>query len=357
MDIKPNKRIPELEKTITDLERDMTEAAHDAVKMKKFGKEYNKAKELHTLYVQYQDTTAALKEAETMSVSDDIEMQQLAEEEIKELQPKVGELAMRIDELEHPADPMDEKDIIVEIRAGTGGDEAALFAGDLFRMYSRFAERRGWKTTLLSSNAIGIGGYKEVVFGISGENVYSLLKFESGTHRVQRIPETEKSGRVHTSAATVAILPEADEVDAEIDANDVKVETSTSTGNGGQSVNTTYSAIRITHLPTGIVVKCQDEKSQQQNRKKAMQVLSARVLAHKQEQAQKERSSMRKSQIGSGDRSEKIRTYNFPQDRVTDHRIKQNWHNLNGILDGDIDAVITALKAVERKELEQARNE
>lgn len=341
-------KIKTLSETVAQLETQMSSGGN-AKEMKQIAKEYNLSKDKLAGYQELSDTLQAIADAEEMKSGTDAELQAMAEEELVTLHEQKTVLENRLEELEMEIDPMDEKDILVEIRAGTGGDEAALFAGDLFRMYSRFAERHGWKTTLMSSSQTGIGGFKEVIFEISGENVYSVLKYESGTHRVQRIPETEKSGRVHTSAATVAIMPEADNVEEELDPNDLKIETSTSTGHGGQSVNTTYSAIRITHIPTGIVVRCQDEKSQQQNKKKALQVLSARVMAHKQALLDAERSEQRKQQVGSGDRSEKIRTYNFPQDRVTDHRIKQNWHNMNNILDGDIDDIIAALKQAERE--------
>ncbi len=345
-----NIKIKELLAQITQLELDMNANSSDTNKMKKLGRDYNKTKQLFGLYKKLNSIKLALKSAEETLDSGDKEMEDLANEEISTLTPQITDLEDQIDGIENPSDPMDENDIILEVRAGTGGDEAALFAGDLFRMYSRFAEKQGWKTSLVSSNQNGIGGFKEIIIEINGENVYSKLKFESGTHRVQRIPETEKAGRVHTSAATVAVLPKPDDLDVQIDPKDINIETSTSTGNGGQSVNTTYSAIRITHLPTGIVVKCQDEKSQGQNKKKALQVLQVRLIAHEQSKLHEERSSMRKLQVGSGDRSEKIRTYNFPQDRLTDHRIKQNWRNLTNILDGDINEIITALKTFEKQE-------
>jgi len=343
-------KIQELSDKISILESDMNTSTGDTDKMKKLGKDYNKAKGILALYQKLNSLELALIDAEKTLEVDDLEMIVIAQEEIEKLNHQIESIKEQIDDIENPADPMDENDIIVEIRAGTGGDEAALFAGDLFRMYSRFAEKQGWKTSLVSINQIGIGGYKEIVFEINGEQVYSKLKFESGTHRVQRIPETEKAGRVHTSAATVAILPKPEDIEIEIDPNDLNIETSTSTGHGGQSVNTTYSAIRITHIPTGIVVKCQDEKSQGQNKKKALQVLQARLLAYEQDKLHNERSSMRKLQIGSGDRSEKIRTYNFPQDRLTDHRIKQNWHNLNNILTGNLDEIINAMKIFDKAE-------
>ncbi len=276
--------------------------------------------------------------------SSDPELQRLAVEEAADLKTKRAGLETMLRELLQPPDPQDLKDIIVEIRAGAGGDEAALFAAELFRLYSRYAEERGWKTNLLSASHTGIGGLKEVIFEVTGRSVYRSLKFESGVHRVQRVPATEKNGRVHTSTVTVAVVPKAEEQDLVIDPKDLKIVTSTSSGHGGQSVNTTYSAIRLTHLPTGLTVSMQDERSQTQNRLKAMDVLRSRLLANQEAERRQRESALRKSQIGSGDRSEKIRTYNFPQDRVTDHRVKMTLHHLPTVLDGHIQPLIDALQ-------------
>lgn len=295
----------------------------------------NRLKKMEVQLTQAQDTIAE---------GDDPELMVIAQEEIDNLTEVKALLESDLEQDLKPKDPLDKKNIIMEIRAGTGGDEAALFAAELFRMYSRYAERKNWKTKILSSNQIGIGGFKEVIFEIEGDSVYANLKYESGIHRVQRVPETEKSGRVHTSAATVAVMPEAEEVDLNIKAEDLKIDVFRAGGHGGQSVNTTDSAVRITHLPTNTVVICQDEKSQLKNKEKAMKILRSRILANEQEKLDKQRSETRKSHVGSGDRSEKIRTYNYPQDRITDHRIKQNWNNLPKLMDGDIQSIIDKLK-------------
>lgn len=279
-----------------------------------------------------------------LAESTDKDLITMAEEENLSLEQDIAKLEADIKEELFPANPLDKKNAIVEIRAGTGGDESALFAAELFRMYSRFAERQGWKVDILDSSRIGLGGYKEIIFTVEGSSVYGLLKYEGGTHRVQRVPETEKAGRIHTSAVTVAVFPEAEEVDIEIKAADIRIDTFCSSGPGGQSVNTTYSAIRILHIPTGMIVSCQDQKSQHQNKEKALQVLRSRLLQKAEDEKRASDSAARKDQVGTGDRSDKIRTYNFPQDRVTDHRINQSWHSIRLIMEGEIDEITHALK-------------
>ena len=278
----------------------------------------------------------------------DEELREMAKEELQESKARIEELEHELKILLLPKDPNDDKNVIVEIRAGAGGDEAALFAAEIYRMFMQYADSRRWKTEFISLNENGIGGFKECVFMITGQGAYSRLKYESGVHRVQRVPETESGGRIHTSTITVAIMPEAEEVDVALDLNDCKVDVFRSSGNGGQSVNTTDSAVRLTHLPTGIVVSCQDEKSQLKNKDKALKVLRARLYEMELEKQQGEEAEARRSQVGTGDRSEKIRTYNYPQGRVTDHRIKLTLHRLEAILNGDLDEVIDSLIAADQ---------
>ena len=278
-----------------------------------------------------------------VEAEEDVELRELADVELQELKGRVPELERQVQLMLLPKDEVDSKDAILEVRAGTGGDEAALFAADLFRMYQRYAETRGWKFELMSANEIGIGGYKEVVASVTGKEVFLRLKFESGVHRVQRVPVTESGGRIHTSAATVAVMPEAEEVDVHVDEKDLRIDVFRASGPGGQSVNTTDSAVRITHIPTGIVVSQQDEKSQHKNKAKAMRVLRARLYEVERAAKDAERAEVRRSQVGSGDRSERIRTYNFPERRVTDHRINLTLHQLDKMLDGDLDAVVDGL--------------
>ena len=303
-------------------------------------------------YQEYQQLESAFEETLFMLESEtDAEIVGLAQEELESLTVQKEELTEELKLLLIPKDPNDEKNVIIEIRAGTGGEEASLFAAELFRMYTRYAERQNWKLEILNANATGLKGFKEVVFSIEGARAYSQLKFEGGIHRVQRIPTTETSGRIHTSAATVAILPEAEELDLAIDeATELKIDTYRSSGPGGQSVNTTDSAIRITHIPTGLIVTCQDEKSQHKNRSKAMKILRARLQEKKQAELNSERAETRRSMVGSGDRSEKIRTYNFPQSRVTDHRIQFSTYQLDSVLDGSLQEFIDRLTSTDQAE-------
>ncbi|GHV64760.1 peptide chain release factor 1 [Spirochaetia bacterium] len=328
-------------------------------------KNQNKYRDLMREYSQLSDISAAqeeknklsgqLEDAKSLIAGEkDPEMRELAKEELHELEIRITDAEDRLKFLLIPKDPLDEKDIIMEIRAGTGGDEAALFAADLFRMYSRFAETRGWKFEIMNSNETELGGLKEIVFSISGNNVYENLRYESGVHRVQRVPVTEASGRIHTSAVTVAVLPEADETEINIKQEDLRIDVMRAGGPGGQCVNTTDSAVRITHIPSGIVVHCQDEKSQIKNKAKAMRILRARVYEMEEAKAASERAEARKNQIGTGDRSERIRTYNFPQNRLTDHRINLTLYKLDLIMQGDVAELFDALKLSAREELLRA---
>ena len=337
----------DIKQKFNDLETQLSDPSiiADQKKLREVSKQHSELKYAIELILELEKIEKQLAENQEMIKSEtDPEMIKIAEQEIAELKPPREELKDKIEIELHPADPNDKKNVIMEIRAGTGGDESALFAAELYRLYARFAERRGWKTKILYANRNGIGGFKEIIFSVEGKGVYGDLKFEAGTHRVQRVPETEKAGRIHTSAGTVAVMPEAEEVDLEIKPQDIRIDTYCSSGPGGQSVNTTYSAIRITHLPTGLVVTCQDEKSQHQNKQKALRILRSRLLQKMEEEKREKDRQQRKQQIGSGDRSEKIRTYNFPQDRFTDHRLKRNWHGLAKIMDGDISEIIETLK-------------
>lgn len=324
----------------------------DQSKWQKYAKELSELEPIVKKFQEYQQIKKIIAESKELlnESSSDEELRELAKLELSEMEDKVEPLEEELKVLLLPKDPNDEKNVILEIRAGTGGDEAALFGADLFRMYSRYAERRGWKTELMEMNETGIGGIKEAVLLIRGKGAYSRLKYESGAHRVQRVPETESSGRVHTSAATVAVLPEVDEVEVNLNPNDVRVDVYRSSGNGGQSVNTTDSAVRLTHIPTGTVVTCQDEKSQIKNKEKAFKVLAARLYDVMIREQTDEISQQRKSQVGSGDRSERIRTYNFPQGRVSDHRTGVTLYKLDAFLDGDLDEIIDGLITTDQAE-------
>lgn len=331
------KEYKKLNKKISD-----PEVMNDSDKYQKLLKRHAKLKKLIEYYDEYKEIKEGIEEAEEL-IEEDSEMKELAETELEELKPRMEELEKKLPLMLLPENPDDEKNVIVEIRAGAGGDEAGLFAADLFRMYTRYAEDNNWKWELMNANESGVGGFKEVIFSVEGKEVYKRLKYESGVHRVQRVPSTESSGRIHTSTATVAVLPEAEEVEVDIETNDLKIDYYRSSGPGGQSVNTTDSAVRITHEPSGLIVSCQDEKSQHKNKAKAMRVLRARLKEQREKEKQAERAEARKSQIGTGQRSEKIRTYNFPQGRVNDHRINLTVHQLEKILDGELNIVIDPL--------------
>ena len=323
--------------------------ASDYVRANEYAQERAELEEVVNTYRRYRQVQEELSDTRSLLQENlGSEMSELALEEIASLEDEADDLEQELRAFLLPKDPNDEKNVIVEIRAGTGGEEAALFAGDLYRMYSRYAENKGWKTQILSSSSTGIGGFKEVIFLVEGKGAYSHLQYESGVHRVQRVPLTESSGRIHTSAATVAILPEMDEVEVTIAPEDLRIDVYRSSGHGGQSVNTTDSAVRITHLPTGLVVTCQDERSQLQNKLRAMGILRARLYDMEQSKQMAQVEQARRSQVRSGDRSEKIRTYNFPQNRVTDHRIGLTSHRLEGILDGELDEFVHELASADQ---------
>ncbi|MDI1472053.1 MAG: peptide chain release factor 1 [Thermodesulfovibrio sp.] len=309
----------------------------------RLSKEQSELEPIVTKFREYKKIVKEIEELEEILKSGDGDLKELAEDELQNLKKIKPQIEQELTILLLPKDPRDEKNVILEIRAGTGGDEAALFAADLFRMYSKYAESKGWKVEIIDSHPTGLGGFKEIIANISGRGAFSKLKYESGVHRVQRIPVTEASGRIHTSTATVAVLPEAEDVDIKIEEKDLRIDTFCSSGPGGQSVNTAYSAVRIVHIPTGIIVQCQDERSQIKNREKAMKVLRARLLEMERQKKEAERASERKQQVGTGERSERIRTYNFPQNRVTDHRIGLTLYKLDQILDGNLDEMIDSL--------------
>src|SRR5437667_2914704 len=316
----------------------------DSAKFQKTAKAHSEIAAIVEKYREYKDLTKGIAESKAVLADEkDPEMRAYAQEELDKLEPRVAGIEAELKVLLLPKDPNDEKNVIIEIRAGTGGDEATLFAAEMFRMYDRYAETQRWKVEVLSTSESGVGGLKEIIALIEGQRVYSRLKYESGVHRVQRVPDTEQQGRVHTSAVTVAVLPEAEEVDVKIEAKDLRIETFCSSGPGGQSVNTTYSAVRITHIPTNTVVSCQDEKSQIKNREKGMRVLRSRLYEIQMEKQQQALAKERKAMVGSGDRSEKIRTYNFPQNRLTDHRIGFTVHQLESVMDGKLQPLVDAL--------------
>ncbi len=349
----PEAKIKSLREEHNNLKLDIydTSKMADRRYYSKISKRFKELEEILNYYDEKLDLEFSISEnEELLNTEKDEELKTLFLEENQELMLELEEKNEKLKELLSPKDPNDEKDVIVEIRAGTGGEEAALFVADLFRMYSYFAEKKGWKQSVISSNPTGVGGFREVVFSLTGENVYGTMRFESGVHRVQRVPETESQGRIHTSAISVAVLPEADDVDVEINEKDLKIDVYRSSGHGGQSVNTTDSAVRITHFPTGMVVICQDEKSQLKNKNKAMKVLRSRLLDLEIAKQEAEIAHSRKSQVGTGDRSAKIRTYNFPQSRVTDHRINLTSYKLNNILTGELDEFIDALRIAYKNE-------
>ncbi|MGH2605611.1 MAG: peptide chain release factor 1 [Anaerolineales bacterium] len=347
-------RLQGIDRRLRELDEQMARSAADYQRVAELAQERAQLEPLVTAYRQYQAVQEQLEQARGLAAGDDRELRSLALAEAKELEPRLAELEERLRTLLLPRDPRDDRNVIVEIRAGTGGDEAGLFAADLFRMYSRYAEVRGWGVEILSQNATGVGGFKEIIFRVTGQGAYSRLKFESGVHRVQRVPATEAQGRIHTSTATVAVLAEADEIEIQIPEKDLKMEVYRSSGAGGQNVQKNATAVRLIHLPTGLVVQCQDERSQIQNRQRALSILRARLFERAQRERQAAQDAARRTQVGSGERAEKIRTYNFPQSRVTDHRIGVSSHNLGAVLDGKIDDFIDELITQDQAERLQA---
>lgn len=352
-------KLENLEKRFEDVERQLSspEVLADQDRYRKLTKSHSDLKEVVDVFRVYKELKTNLDECRELLNDSDAEIRSMAQEDIKSLEGRTEELEKQLTILLLPKDPLDDKSIILEIRAGTGGEEAALFAADLFRMYTRYAENRGWKVEVMSMSDADAGGCKEVIALINGQKAYSYLKYEAGTHRVQRVPATESQGRIHTSAATVAIMPEAEEADVNIRPEDLRFDVFRSSGPGGQSVNTTDSAVRVTHIPTGIVVSCQDEKSQHKNKAKALTVLYSRLLQAEQERVHAVQAENRRSQVGSGDRSERIRTYNFPQGRVTDHRVNLTLYKLDAVMEGDLQELIDALTTAAQTEALKAQSE
>ncbi|SBV93269.1 peptide chain release factor RF-1 [uncultured delta proteobacterium] len=352
-------KLENLERRFADLEQQLSspDILNDQERYRKMTKAHADLREVVDVFKKYKELRAQLAESKAMQNDPDSEIRDMAFEEAKELEKSMDELEQELKVLLLPKDPMDEKNIILEIRAGTGGDEAALFAADLFRMYSRYAESKGWKVEIMSSSDTGTGGYKEIIALLKGNRAYSQLKYEAGTHRVQRVPVTESQGRIHTSAATVAIMPEAEEADVVLRPEELRFDVYRSSGPGGQSVNTTDSAVRVTHIPTGITVAMQDEKSQHKNRAKALTVLKSRLYQAEQDRLNAEQAETRRAQVGSGDRSERIRTYNFPQGRVTDHRINLTLYKLDQVMEGDIQELVTGLTTAAQAEALKAQSD
>ncbi len=353
-------RLDKVEKRYEELTRLMADpaVAQDYERVALCAKKQADIEEIVTAYRAYKDTAEELEETRTLLTDDvDPELRELAEAEVASLQARLDELEARLQQLLLPKDPRDAKDVIVEIRAGAGGDEAGLFAADLYRMYTRYAERQGWKTELLSAHSTGIGGFKEVIFDVKGQGAFSRFKFESGVHRVQRVPITESSGRIHTSTATVAVLPEVDEVEVHVDIKDLEIEAYGSSGPGGQHMQKNATAVRIIHKPTGMIAACESERSQTQNKLRALAVLRARLYEQERQKQEAKVAKTRRAQVGTGERSEKIRTYNFPQNRVTDHRTGLTLHRLPDVLDGDLDPFINELNVQEQAERMQAMGE